>query len=58
MSLKNTMKAKINVPCPPWKDPIDLRVNEGINSTFGKELLRYANTEHDPFGVLSLHLVL
>jgi hypothetical protein len=56
LSLKDPTKADFAAPCPHWKDPSDPRVHEAIKLTFGKVLLDHENTEHDPFGVLSILL--
>ena len=50
------MKPEFATPCPHWKDPTDERVIEAIRLTFGKILVQHENSDHDPYGFLSLLL--
>ena len=54
--MKYPNKADFATPHPQWTDLLDHRVHDAINLTFSKVLLDHLNTEHDPYGVLSILL--
>jgi hypothetical protein len=56
LSLKDPSTVEFALTCTHWKDPNELVVLEAIPLTFGKVLLFYGETEHDPKGVFSVLL--
>lgn len=56
LSLKDAMSPQFATPCPHWIDPTDERVLEAMRLTFGKVLVEHEDSDHDPYGFLSLLL--
>jgi hypothetical protein len=56
LSLKDPMTPEFATPCPHWIDPTDERVIEATRLTFGKVLIEHEDSDHDPYGFLSILL--